>query len=90
MTPRDRTPAVVGVAVIRRHTLRVIFDDGMVRDVQYVPGDHGSMLEHLNDPTYFKCGLTLLEPSFGRTGSTLHPRSCTVTTSRTRAWASKT
>ena len=54
MTSRNRTPAVVGVAVIRPHTIRVLFDDGVVRDVQYVPGNaSGSMLAPLEDPAYF-------------------------------------
>ncbi len=34
--------------------MRVLFDDGVVRDVRYVPGEaHGSMLEPLDDPAYF-------------------------------------
>lgn len=54
MTSRSRTPGVVGVAVIRPHTMRLLFDDGVVRDVQYVPGDaSGSMLTPLEDPAYF-------------------------------------
>ena len=48
------TPAVVGVAVIRPHVMRLLFDDGVVRDVQFVPGEgRGSLLEPLNDPAYF-------------------------------------
>ena len=48
------TPAVVGVAVIRPHVMRLLFNDGVVRDVQYVPGEaHGSMLAPLDDPTFF-------------------------------------
>lgn len=54
MTTPDRIPGVVGVAVIRPHTIRVLFDDGVVRDVQYVPGNpSGSMLEPLEDAAYF-------------------------------------
>src|SRR5437868_14202858 len=54
MTSRDRTPAVVGVTVIRPHVMRLLFDDGVVRDVEYVPGEaHGSLLVPLEDPTYF-------------------------------------
>src|SRR5438270_13930265 len=54
MSSHDRTPAVVGAAVIGPHLVRLLFDDGVVRDVQYVPGEaHGSMLEALDDPAYF-------------------------------------
>src|SRR6476659_2803189 len=54
MNGRDRTPGVVGVAVIRPHVMRLLFDDGVVRDVQYVPGEApGSMVEPLNDTGYF-------------------------------------
>jgi len=48
------TPAVVGVAVIRPHVMRLLFSDGVVRDVQYVPReDSGSLLGPLADPAYF-------------------------------------
>lgn len=54
MTASNRTPQVVGVAVIRPHVMRLLFDDGMVRDVQYVPGEaRGSLVEPLGDPSYF-------------------------------------
>ncbi len=54
MNGRDPTPAVVGVAVIRPHVMRLLFDDGVVRDVQYVPGEtRGSLLVPLDDPAYF-------------------------------------
>lgn len=54
MTSSDRMPAVVGVAVIRPHVMRLLFDDGVVRDVRYVPGAaHGSLLAPLSDPAYF-------------------------------------
>lgn len=48
------TPAVVGVAVIRPHVMRLLFNDGVVRDVQYVPREaSGSLLEPLADSEYF-------------------------------------
>lgn len=51
---RKRIPAVVGVAVLRPHVMRLLFDDGVVRDVQYVPGEAtGSLVEPLDDPEYF-------------------------------------
>lgn len=54
MTAHARTPGVVGVAVIRPHVLRLLFDDGMVRDVEYLPGEgRGPMVAPLNDPDYF-------------------------------------
>jgi hypothetical protein len=54
MTGLDRTPAVVGVAVLRPYLLRLLFDDGAVRDLQYVPGEAiGPMLRPLDDPVYF-------------------------------------
>lgn len=34
--------------------MRLLFDDGVVRDVQYVPGEaRGSLLVPLDDPGYF-------------------------------------
>src|SRR5215210_7166327 len=54
MNSPDRTPAVVGVAVILPHVMRLLFDDGVVRDVKYVPGEaQGSLLVPLDDPAYF-------------------------------------
>ena len=48
------TPAVVGVAVIRPHVMRLLFDDGVVRDVEFAPGEgQGSLIEPLNDADYF-------------------------------------
>jgi Protein of unknown function (DUF2442) len=47
-------PSVVGVAILRPHVMRLLFDDAVVRDVEYVPGEStGSMLEPLADPGYF-------------------------------------
>ncbi len=54
MNGSERLPHVVGVAVVRPHLLRLLFDDGVVRDLQYVPGEaRGSMLTPLDDPEYF-------------------------------------
>jgi len=54
MSDTNRTPEVVGVAVIRPHVMRLLFSDGMVRDVQYVPGKaRGSLMEPIGDPSYF-------------------------------------
>ena len=47
-------PVVVGVAVPRPHVMRLLFADGVVRDVQYMPGEaRGSMLLPLDVPDYF-------------------------------------
>lgn len=54
MTAHSRIPAVVGVAVTRPHVMRLLFDDGVIRDVQFAPSDdHGPMVLPLNDPDYF-------------------------------------
>ncbi len=54
MTGLDRTPEVVGVAVIRPYTMRLLFVDGVVRDIEYRPGGRrGSLLDPLDDPGYF-------------------------------------
>lgn len=54
MSDTNRTPEVVGVAVIRPHVMRLLFSDGLVRDVQYFPGKAGgSLIEPLGDPSYF-------------------------------------
>jgi hypothetical protein len=54
MTPTARTPDVVGVAVIRPHTMRLLFSDGVVRDIEYRPGQgRGSLVAPLDDPTFF-------------------------------------
>ena len=45
---------MVGAAVIRPHVMRLLFADGVVRDIQYRPGaGRGSLLEPLDDATYF-------------------------------------
>lgn len=54
MNARNRTPEVVGVAVLRPHVMRLLFSDGVVRDVQYHPDKaRGSLLEPLRDADYF-------------------------------------
>ena len=54
MTPPHHLPSVVGVAVLRPHVMRLLFDDGVVRDIQYVPGKvTGAMVAPLEDPSYF-------------------------------------
>jgi hypothetical protein len=54
MNEQRKTPVVVGVAVVRPHVMRLLFDDGVIRDVAYVPGEaQGSLLRPLDDPSYF-------------------------------------
>jgi hypothetical protein len=61
-------PAVVGVAVLGEHVLRLLFSDGAVGDVDF-SGEHWTgVLEPLNDPQYFaRSGSTLRRaPWYGR------------------------
>jgi hypothetical protein len=46
-------PAVAGVAVIGSHKLRLMFDDGMVGDVDFSSYEWAGVLEPLRDPSYF-------------------------------------
>ncbi|MGH9293344.1 MAG: DUF4160 domain-containing protein [Acidimicrobiales bacterium] len=54
MTSSASIPSVVGVAVVRPHLMRLLFDDGVVRDIEYVPGEaRASLVKALDDPVYF-------------------------------------
>ena len=46
-------PAVVGVAVIGHHKLRLLFDDGTAGDVDLSSMEWRGVLEPLRDPEYF-------------------------------------
>jgi hypothetical protein len=46
-------PAVVGVAVLGDHVLRLLFSDGTVGDVDFSAERWTGVLEPLNDPQYF-------------------------------------
>ncbi|MGH9078217.1 MAG: DUF2442 domain-containing protein [Acidimicrobiales bacterium] len=47
-------PVVVGVAVIRPHVMRLLFADGVVRDLEYRSGEaQGSLLAPLDEPGFF-------------------------------------
>jgi hypothetical protein len=46
-------PVVVGVAVIRDHVLRLLFDDGTVGDVDFSAEEWRGILQPLGDPKYF-------------------------------------
>jgi hypothetical protein len=54
MSEFNHLPSIVGVAVLRPHVMRVLFDDGVVRDVRYIPGEAtGSLFSPLDAPEYF-------------------------------------
>jgi hypothetical protein len=54
MTTHAQPPSVIGVAVVRPHVMRLLFDDGAVRDVQYTPGEcEASLIKPLDDPDFF-------------------------------------
>lgn len=54
MTINPPPPTVVGVAILRPHVMRLLFDDGVVRDVQYTPRQgRGSLITPLDDADYF-------------------------------------
>jgi hypothetical protein len=46
-------PAVVGVAVIGDHWLRLLFDDGTAGDVDFSSMEWRGVFEPLHDPKYF-------------------------------------
>lgn len=46
-------PVVVGVAILRDHVLRLLFDDGTVGDVDFTAEEWNGVLEPLGDPDYF-------------------------------------
>ncbi len=45
-------PAVVGVAVVGDHVLRILFSDGTVGDVDFSVEQWTGVLEPLHDPAY--------------------------------------
>lgn len=46
-------PCVVGVAVLCDYVLRLLFDDGMVGDVDFSAEAWTGVFEPLRDPSYF-------------------------------------
>ena len=46
-------PTVVGAAVLRDHVLRLLFDDGIVGDVDFSAETWTGVLEPLSDPAFF-------------------------------------
>jgi uncharacterized protein DUF2442 len=54
MTTKYRIPHVQAVEVIECHVMRVTFEDGLVRDLEFVPGaNEGTVFAALDDPTFF-------------------------------------
>ncbi|HYM49989.1 MAG TPA: DUF2442 domain-containing protein [Candidatus Limnocylindrales bacterium] len=48
-----KLPAIVGVAVVGDHRLRLLFDDGTVGDVDFTSRQWTGVFEPLRDPAYF-------------------------------------
>jgi hypothetical protein len=54
MTTEYRIPHVTGVDVTRPHVLRVTFDDGMVKEWEFLAdGNEGTVFAPLDEPRYF-------------------------------------
>ncbi len=54
MKTNYRIPHVEEVEVPRAHVFRVTFDDGLVRELQFLTGSHqGTVFAPLDDPAYF-------------------------------------
>jgi len=54
MTNHRPIPSVVGVALLRPHVMRLLFDDGVVRDVRHAPGEgRGSLVSPLDEAEFF-------------------------------------
>ena len=49
----ERIPSVVAAEVCGEHSLRLTFDDGLVKQVNLRPFLWGPMFEHLLDPAEF-------------------------------------
>jgi len=49
-----RVPHVDRVEVLRPHVMRLIFDDGLVRELEFLVGqNHGTVFAPLDDPAFF-------------------------------------
>lgn len=55
MKARYRIPHVMAVEVPRPHILRVTFDDGLVRELEFISKDNaGTVFEEFEDPKFFE------------------------------------
>ena len=62
MTPKYRIPHVETAEVVRPHVLRLTFDDGLVRDLEFVAGGHaGTVFDALDDPGF--CAKVAVDPT---------------------------
>jgi hypothetical protein len=46
-------PHVEHVKVVRPHTMELHFDDGLVRTLEFIPGQGGPIFVPLDDPEFF-------------------------------------
>jgi hypothetical protein len=46
-------PHVERVHVVRPHTLELHVDDGLIRTLEFIPGQGGAMFTPLDDPQFF-------------------------------------
>jgi Protein of unknown function (DUF2442) len=54
MKTNYRIPHVEKAEVPRAHVMRLTFDDGLVRELEFVPGSNsGTVFAPLDDPEYF-------------------------------------
>ena len=54
MNTKYRIPHIVSVEVPRRHAMRLTFEDGLVRELEFLVGGHeGTVFEPLDDPDFF-------------------------------------
>jgi hypothetical protein len=54
MKTNYRIPHIENVEVPRAHVVRLTFDDGLVRELEFVPGSsRGTVFAALDDPGYF-------------------------------------
>ena len=54
MKSNYRIPHVEAVQVPRPHVVRLTFDDGLVRELEFVPGGHeGTVFAPFDDPGFF-------------------------------------
>ena len=54
MSPKYRIPHVEAVEIVRPHVLRITFDDGLVRELEFIAGGHGgTVFAPLDDPDFF-------------------------------------
>lgn len=55
MKTRYRIPRIEAVEIPRPHVLRLTFDDGLIRELEFVTGDNqGTVFEPLEAPEFFE------------------------------------